>query len=184
MSQGPWALNVVLLLLHLFLGGMILAHGYAKIFRGGRLAGTARWFESIGMRPGQLNAYLAATTEVGTGVLLILGFATPLVAGSLTALMVVAIVTVHRFNGFFVYNKGQGVEYCSSVIAAALALGAFGSGKFSLDFHLRHLGIEHWLANSSHGLLVATIAGFGGAGLQLLACYRPGLIPSKKSSPV
>ncbi|MYK74159.1 MAG: DoxX family protein, partial [Acidimicrobiaceae bacterium] len=50
------------------LGMMIFVHGYNKAFRGGRLAGTGRWFESMGMRPGKVHATLAAGTEMGVGV--------------------------------------------------------------------------------------------------------------------
>ena len=55
--------DVILLVLRLFLGFMIMAHGYYKIFRGGKLKGTAAWFESIGMKPGMMNAVMAAATE-------------------------------------------------------------------------------------------------------------------------
>ncbi len=165
--------SIVLLVVRVFLGAMIFAHGYNKVFRGGKIAGTASWFESIGMKPGKINAIMAALTELGTGVLLVLGFATPLAAGALIALMVVAIVTVHRFNGFFVFNKGQGIEYCSAVIVTALASATFGAGRYSLDHLARHLSIERWLARPSHALLIAAVAGFGGAAVQLLALYRP-----------
>ena len=48
--------------------GLVFAfHGYAKFFRGGRLAGTAGWFDSMGMRPGHLHARLAAAGELATG---------------------------------------------------------------------------------------------------------------------
>ena len=40
------------LLLRIALGITMLAHGYNHAFGGGKLAGTARWFESIGIRPG------------------------------------------------------------------------------------------------------------------------------------
>ena len=180
MLSTTWSNNVVLLVLHFFLGLMIFLHGYNKFFRGGKIPGTARWFESIGMKPGLLNAYMAALTETGTGILLMLGVVTPLGAGALIALMTVAIVTVHRFNGFFVFNKGQGVEYCLAVIAASLALAQFGSGQWSLDYLLRHGHLERWLTHPTHGLLLAAVAGFGGAALQLGAVYRP---PKKLTTP-
>jgi len=40
------------------------AHGYAKVFKGGKLDGTAGWFDSIGMKPGAVHARLAAGTEI------------------------------------------------------------------------------------------------------------------------
>ena len=57
--------NFCLLLLRVTLGAMIAAHGLNKIFGGGKIAGTAAWFDSIGMRPGVPNAWAAALTEIG-----------------------------------------------------------------------------------------------------------------------
>ncbi|MGD0880894.1 MAG: DoxX family protein [Acidimicrobiales bacterium] len=160
--------NIAVLILRLTLGGMILAHGTNKIFGGGRIPGTAAWFESIGMKPGKLNAWAAALTEVGCGVLLILGLLTPLACAGLVALMVVAIVTVHRKNGFFVFNPGQGIEYCLVIALVAIALGGLGAGRWSLDHALKVWTFRPWV-----GLVVAAGVGVGGAALQLLAVYRP-----------
>lgn len=159
--------NFALLLLRGTLGAMILAHGLNKFFGGGRIPGTARWFESIGMRPGHLNALMAATTEVGSGVLLVLGLGTPVAAGAVIALMTVAIVTVHRKNGFFVFRPGQGVEYCLVVALCAAALGALGPGRWSVDYAIG------WHHSRLLGLVVAVILGLGGAVLQLVAVWRP-----------
>ena len=160
--------NFCVLLLRVTLGGMILAHGTNKLFGGGRIPGTARWFESIGMKPGVVNAWAAAITEVGCGVLLILGLLTPLACAGLVALMVVAIVTVHRTNGFFVFNPGQGIEYCLLVALVAIALGGLGAGRWSLDHVFKVWTFKPWI-----GLVVAAGLGIGGAALQLLAVYRP-----------
>ena len=61
------AYNVGLLILRLVLGLTLAAHGLNKFFGGGRIPGTARWFESIGMKPGKFHAAVAATTEVSAG---------------------------------------------------------------------------------------------------------------------
>lgn len=164
----PLAFNLVLLAVHLFLGMMIFAHGFAKFFRGGKLPGTAGWFEKIGMRPGKLNALMAASAEVGVGVLLTLGLLTPLASAGLVSLMTVAIVTVHRKNGFFIFNKGEGIEYCLANAVMATALGTLGAGKYSLD---HAWNILHWSYTTS--LLVTVIIGLGGALVQLAAFYRP-----------
>lgn len=160
--------DLVLLAVRLFLGPMIFAHGFQKFFRGGRIPGTAGWFESIGMSPGRLNAYAAATTELGVGVLMTLGLATPLASAGLVALMVVAITTVHRKNGFFNFRSGQGVEYNVGVIVMALVPAALGAGRFSFD-HLWHP--YHW--SQSTGLAAALVLGVGGGALQLAVFYRP-----------
>ena len=45
-----------ILLLRVVLGLTMAAHGYNKFFGGGRIPGTAAWFDSIGMKPGMLHA--------------------------------------------------------------------------------------------------------------------------------
>lgn len=162
------SLNLLLVAVRLYLGLMIFAHGYRKFFGGGKIAGTASWFESIGMKPGRLNALMAATTEVGVGVLLVLGLLTPLAAAGLISVMTVAILTVHIHNGFFIFNKGEGVEYCLGVIVMSLVPGTLGGGRFSLDaaWHVMNLGVMS-------SFLVVVLVGFGGALLQLATFYRP-----------
>ena len=58
-------------------GLFLAAHGYNKVFGGGGLAGTGRWFGSLGMRWPNVQARLAASTEMGAGVLFALGLLTP-----------------------------------------------------------------------------------------------------------
>ena len=71
------AINVALLILRLGVAAVFLAHGIRHIFGGGKIAGTGRWFESLGVRPGIVHAWVASVTEVGAGALLLLGFLTP-----------------------------------------------------------------------------------------------------------
>ncbi len=167
-SSYPVQVDLALLALHLFLGLMIFAHGFRKFFRGGKLPGTAKWFESIGVRPGLINAVMAASTEVGAGVLLTFGLFTSLASAGLMSLMIVAIATVHRKNGFFIFNKGEGVEYTLGVAVVALALGTLGAGNFSLD-HLWHP--VTWSVTTN--FVVTLVLGVGGAMAQLAAFYRP-----------
>ncbi|MGD1012904.1 MAG: DoxX family protein [Acidimicrobiales bacterium] len=159
---------LVLLAVRLFLGLMIFAHGYNKVFRGGGLAGTAGWFDSMGMRPGKLNATLAAGTEMGVGVLLSVGLLTTFAAAGLVSVMTVAILTVHRKNGFFIINKGGGIEYCLGIAVAALVPGVLGAGRYSLDYAWNVLT---WTKGTD--LLIVLLLGVGGALFQLAIFYRP-----------
>ncbi len=59
------------------LGITMIAHGYNHIWGGGKIAGTAGWFASMGLKPGILHAWLASLTELGAGAMLILGSAQP-----------------------------------------------------------------------------------------------------------
>ena len=173
MDHLGYADNIVILILRVYLGGMIIAHAVNHLFRGGKLEGTAGWFESIGMKPGRLNALMASITEAGVGVLLVLGLLSPLASAGLVSLMVVAIWSVHRYNGFFVFRRGQGVEYCLLVIFAALVTGTFASGKYSLDYLGRHVEPFRFLDRPWHAALITAALGVGGAALHMLVAYRP-----------
>ena len=112
---------------------VMFAHGYNHVFRGGKLAGTARWFESIGIKPGKVHAALASYTELGCSVLLALGLATPLGAAGICGTMGVALIANHLKNGFFIFRPGEGYEYVLTLLCVGLAIGALGGGSVSLD---------------------------------------------------
>ena len=60
------ASDVALLLVRVVIGLTLAAHGVNKAKS---LAGTAGWFDSIGMRPGRVHARLAAGGEIVAGCL-------------------------------------------------------------------------------------------------------------------
>ncbi|QIX53780.1 DoxX family protein (plasmid) [Rhodococcus sp. DMU1] len=168
------ALDTGLLLLRVATGVTLAAHGYVKLFRGGRLTGTARWFDSIGMRPGRMQALLAAITEIAGGILFALGFLTPLAAAAIVALMIVAAWTSHRDNGFFIV--GNGWEYNFVLAVVALSVAATGPGAISLD-HVAGFGTGTWL-----GTLVALSAGVVAGIGQLAMFYRPPAAATESTS--
>jgi putative oxidoreductase len=161
------ALDIASVLLRIGIGFTMLAHGYNHAFGSGRLAGTARWFESIGIRPGWLHARLATATELGAGALLIAGLATPLAAAGVVGTMAVALVSNHLRNGFFIFRPGEGYEYVLNLILASAAAGALGGGRVSVD-HLIGFSEAGW-----KGLLLAVVQGLAGAALLLAWCWRP-----------
>ncbi|MEI7592131.1 MAG: DoxX family protein [Actinomycetes bacterium] len=167
-------LNIGLLLLRIATGVVMVAHGYNHIWGGGKIPGTARWFESLGLRPGVLHAWLASIVELGAGTMLILGLLTPLAATGLVAVISVAILTIHRHNGFFIFRPGEGWEYTGTLVVVGLALSAMGGGGWSLD---RVFGID--LAGIT-GLLIGVVGGFGGAIMLLAIFKRP--VPATESS--
>ncbi len=172
----PEGLNIGLLILRVVVGLTIAAHGYNHIFRGGKIAGTAGWFESLGMRPGIVHAWLASITELAAGAALVLGLLTPLGAAGVAGTMAVAFVTNHRTNGFFIFRPGEGWEYVNVLLWAGLALGATGPGEWSLD---DALGFD-WVSGTT-GLAVAVIGGLGGAAALLATCWRPAPAASSES---
>ena len=159
--------NLAALVLRAVFGLFLAYHGYNKVFGGGGLSGTARWFGSIGMRWPIWQARLAAATEIGAGVLLAAGFVTPLAAAGVVGVMVVAIVTCHWKVGFFVFLPNQGWEYCASIAVAAFCVAATGPGDWSMD-HAVGLTFHGWW-----GAIVAAGVGVGGALIQLAVSYRP-----------
>jgi putative oxidoreductase len=159
--------DVGLLILRLVLGLTLAAHGFNKFFGGGRIPGTARWFESIGMKPGKFHATVAATTEVSAGLGLAAGLLTPIPAAGFVSLMLVAAWTVHRANGFFIVKEGW--EYNLVLAVSAVVVATLGAGRLSLDWLI--FG-KNWY-DGWPGLLIAVGLGLAGAVGQLLIFYRP-----------
>ena len=165
-DKGSRVVDVALMILRAALGMMIFVHGYNKAFRGGRIAGTGRWFQSIGMRPGKVHAALAASTEMGVGALLVVGLITPVAAAGLIGLMVVAFWTVHRDKGFMI--TGEGWEYVALISVMSLVCAMLGPGRISLDSELEIANnLDGWT-----GMWIA-LAGVGAGVAQLLLFYRP-----------
>lgn len=165
------AYDFALLILRVVLGLTMAAHGYNKFFGGGRLPGTAGWFDSIGMKPGMFHARVAAGTEMAAGIGLALGLLTPVPAAGFVALMLVAAWTVHRKNGFFIVKEGW--EYNLVLAVTAVAIAGTGAGKLSLDY-LLFSGTAVWdVVQGWWGLLIAVVLGLGGGIGQLAIFYRP-----------
>ena len=161
------AYDLGLLVLRVVFGLTLAAHGYNKFFGGGRIPGTAAWFDSIGMKPGALHARLAAGTEIVAGIGLALGVLTSFCAAAFVALMIVAGWTVHRGRGFFIV--GNGWEYNLVLAAGAVGVATLGPGRISVGHLLFGSGIlDHWT-----GLTVSIGAGVIAAVVQLGVFYRP-----------
>ena len=149
-----------MLLLRVVVGLSFFAHG---VRHARTQEGTARWFERVGFKMAPLQARLAAFGELAAGAGLVVGLLTPIAAAAVVATMVTAAGSVHRFNGFFTFNKGEGWEYVNVLGTAALVVAWLGPGEFSLD-HL--VGID-WAG------IVGVLIGIGGivAGLVQLALF-------------
>ena len=61
------SVNMALLIARVVLGAVFLAHGINHIYGGGKIEGTGRWFDSLGMRPGILHAWMASLVEIVAG---------------------------------------------------------------------------------------------------------------------
>lgn len=165
--DDAYAASFGILVLRVGIGLALAAHGYNKFFGGGRIPGTARWFESIGMRKGtgRVCAVMAASTELGCGLLMALGLLTPLAAAGMISVMIVAGWVVHRPNGFFSAKNGYELNFVFAL--AALSVATVGPGRYSID-HL--LGISYRF-NGAAGFVLALGLGLLGAIMQLNTFY-------------
>ena len=123
-----------LLLIRAVLGLGLAAHGVQKLsrlFGGYGVAGTGDMFEKLGFRPGRLMATAAGLAELGGGLALAAGAATPLAAAAAIATMLVAIWSVHLSKGFFAQNGGYELPLLYATVAAGIAF--VGPGPLSVD---------------------------------------------------
>ncbi len=161
-----------LFLLHAVVGLFFIGHGSQKLFGafgGHGLAGTAGFFESLGLRPGRVHATGAGLAELVGGILLAFGLFVPLGAALVVATMVAAITSAHAGKGPWVTDGGWELNVTYAV--AAIALAGAGAGGWSLDsaFDLDVSGTE-WAV----GALVAGLLGGAGAVLSGRLASRGG----------
>lgn len=168
------AVDLALLVFRCGIGAVMLAHGINHIGIGAagfgsKIQGTAGWFGSMGMRPPLLHAWLASVAEVAAGIALVFGLLTPFGGAGVVGVMFVAWAINHRGNGFFIFRPGEGWEYVMTLGLCGIVLGAVGPGSWSLDdaLDLRD-DLTGWT-----GLLIAAVAGIGGAVALLAVSWRP-----------
>jgi putative oxidoreductase len=157
-----------LLILRLMLGYGMAAHGVQKLFGwfgGYGLAGTGGFLESLGFKPGKVFALADGLAETVGGLLVAFGLFGPIGPALIISGMVVAMITVHWRNGFFVSNTG--VEHPLLYATGALSLALTGFGQYSLD---AVLGLTS-LASPTLTAAVVIAGVFGG--LAALALRRP-----------
>ena len=123
-----------LLILRLALGGVFVAHGI-KHARG--RVKTTGWFRWLGFKAPGFQWLASTSTEIGAGLLLVIGLGSSLAAAGVIGVMAVAFWTVHRAAGFFItafMKEGidvEGYEYVLVLSMAALAVAVAGPGDFS-----------------------------------------------------
>jgi putative oxidoreductase len=149
-------IDVALLLLRLWAGIVIIAHG---VNHGRTLEGTAKWFASKGFKSAGLNARISALNEIAIGVALIAGLLTSVAAAGLVATMFVAFWSIHRFVGFFNFRRpDEGYEYVTTLAVIGIAVAVAGPGRYSVDEAIGIAGnLDGWVGAAivGAGLLVA-----------------------------
>jgi putative oxidoreductase len=149
-----------LVILRIVVGALFAGHGTQKLFGwfgGHGRDGTGSFLESLGLHPGRRLALVAGAAELVGGGMFALGLLVPLAAALLTAVMLVAIWTVHRANG--IWNADGGWEYCAVLVAVAFAVTAIGAGDWSLDaaFGIDAAGVDWALGAFLAGVLGAAV---------------------------
>jgi len=167
-------MDTAILIIRLFFGLAIAAHGAGKLFRfaGHGLKATGGMFEMAGFRPGVPFAAAAGLTEFGGGILMTLGFLTPLGAAGIVSTMIVAMMSMHVKNGFFAMNNGIELPFLYAVAAVAIAFS--GGGAFSLDA-LLGLGFLH----EPYVVMGALVLAVFGAVVTLSLRHSNASVPSK-----
>jgi len=132
-TTNAQATSAGLLVLRLFLGLGLAAHGAQKFFVYG-IPGFAGVLEKIGAPAPYASAWLSASTELVGGLLIAAGLFTRLAAIPLAINMTVAALLAH--SGYFITNTPPGREYALNLAAAFVALALTGAGRYSIDHRL------------------------------------------------
>jgi putative oxidoreductase len=151
-------MNIALLILRAVVGGLFMGHGAQKLFGwfgGHGLEGTGGFMSSVGYRPGRRLALVAGLVEFGGGLLLALGFLTPLAAALFVGQMTAATLAVHLDNGL--WNEKGGFEFPLVLAVVALVVAFAGPGTISVD---NALGTE---VSGTVPMVAALLAGVGAA---------------------
>ena len=85
----------------------MLAHGVNHVIGGGKIAGTSRWFASMGMKNPVMQAWLASLTEIGSGLILIAGAITPFGGAGVVGVIAITWIINRRGNGFLFFDPAR-----------------------------------------------------------------------------
>ena len=116
----------------LLLMRLVLAYGFygPGMMKWNNMDGIISWFGEMGIPLPGLNAYLAASTEVGGAFLLLIGLGTRIISIPLMIVMLVAIFSVHLPNGFESGNNGFEIPVYYLIMLFTLFV--YGGGKISI----------------------------------------------------
>jgi putative oxidoreductase len=123
--------DIASLVARLLLGIVLVAHGWQKLAEKG-IAATSAGFAGMGIPAPGAAAVFATFVELGGGVLILVGLATPYVAVLTTLNMIGAGLFAGHWTGGVFVAKG-GWELVGVIITGALMLLAFGPGRVSID---------------------------------------------------
>lgn len=131
--------DCTLAFVRIVLGVMFFMHG-AQVtlawFGGYGFHATMHYFTTVMGIPA-VFAFLAIVAQFFGGIGLIVGLLSRIAAFGIAMTMLVAVLTAHLHNGFFMNwsgsQKGEGFEYHLLVIAVCILIMVKGAGALSLD---------------------------------------------------
>ena len=128
-----------LLVLRVWLGVVLAAHGLQKLFGwwgGPGIGGFKSSLSDVGYQHADILAYLGSGGEIAGGVLLIIGLFTPIAAAGAVAFLInglLAAVSSGEHSQIFAFFLPQGHEYQITLIVLAVAVTLCGPGRYGLD---------------------------------------------------
>jgi len=129
-----------LFVLRVLVGVILVVHGAGKVADYGGWVST---LGEMGFGSPELLAPFAVAGELGGGIGLILGLATPLAATGAMTTMLVAIFGVHWGNGLLAANGGYELPLLLAMVCAVFLVR--GGGRLSID----HLLMSAWTSGSA-----------------------------------
>ena len=146
-------MDTALLIARLFFGLGIAAHGAQKLFgwfSGGGINKTGEFMVMLGWNQARFFATAAGLGEFGGGLLVALGFLSPIGPALMILVMLTATFSVHIHNGFFATKNG--IEMPMLYAMAALVLAFTGPGDYSFD---RFLGLDWFYSQKNSWIAIA-----------------------------
>lgn len=129
-AAGDCSLRWGLLPIRLMIGVIFVVHGSQKAFGwfgGGGFSGTVEMIEGLGFPAPAVFAAMVMLGELVGGILLILGLLPRLGALAIAVVMVVALLTAHRADGFLKTHQQQ------VILAGCITMLITGVGRPALQ---------------------------------------------------
>jgi len=160
--SDPAGIDVGLLVLRETVGLLTTCHGLQKLthrFGGQGLAAAGEVFAGMGFRGGLFTPLAAGGTQAFAGILLVLGFLTPLGGSALLGVMLVAVMA-NAPQGLWGQNGGY--EYPLVLAGCGAVLALTGPGDLAVDTDVLDWRVPLWVSLVAIAVGAASAAVTGG----------------------